>query len=251
MGRVLPILLFAGLLQAFPAVREVGAQEMSGGVPPATDAPMAQSAFEALFQARADSALQNFAEEDVHFFTMMIPHHSQALEMSALAEARTDNRSILALAARISGGQSEEIERMRTWLEHRGIAEAETSMDHGEMDHGEMANAAAAEAMHDHADHDTSDHTSASPSMPGLLTPEEMDELASAEGPEFDRLFLSYMIYHHRGAITMVEDLFASPNGGKNEEVFRFAAEIRVDQSTEVARMERMLSVINASLALP
>lgn len=246
MVRLLPILLFAGLLQAFPAVREAGAQEMGGGVSSASEAPMDQSAFEALFQARADSALHDFADEDVHFFSMMIPHHSQALEMSALADTRTDNRSILALAARISGGQSEEIARMRTWLEHRGLAEPGASTDHGE-----MATAGAAEEMHDHADHDVADTSLEIRSMPGLLTPQEMDELAAAEGAEFDRLFLSYMIYHHRGAVTMVEDLFASPNGGKNEEVFRFAAEIRVDQSTEVARMERMLSVINSTLALP
>jgi uncharacterized protein (DUF305 family) len=207
---------------------------------------MDRAAFEALFHARADSSLQNFAEEDVHFFRMMIPHHSQALEMSALARDRTENRSILALAARIEGGQAEEIERMRGWLRHRGLAEPEESSDPQP-----AASLPANMGGHDHGAPGAAPSNPEVNLMPGLLTSAEMAELAAAEGIEFDRLFLSYMIYHHRGAIQMVDELFASPNGGKDEEVFRFAAEIRVDQSTEVARMERMSSLSALAPATP
>jgi uncharacterized protein (DUF305 family) len=82
--------------------------------------------------------------------------------------------------------------------------------------------------------------------MAGLLTQAEMEELAGATGSDFDRLYLSYMIYHHRGAVQMVEELFSTDGAGREDEVFRLAAETRVDQSAEVARMERMLSVLSA-----
>jgi uncharacterized protein (DUF305 family) len=204
---------------------------------------MSAAEFEALFHARADSALSRFSDADVDFFRTMIPHHSQALEMSALVSDRTTNPSILVLAARIAVGQAEEIERMRQWLQHRGLTEVESPPADG-------AAAGPAETG-DHQVHGMPNSQSAEHSMPGLLTPAEMDELAAAKGVEFDRLFLSYMIYHHQGAVRMVDELFSTDGGGKEDEVFRFAAEIRVDQSTEVARMERMLSVVRLLTATP
>jgi len=82
--------------------------------------------------------------------------------------------------------------------------------------------------------------------MPGMLTDAQMKELAEASGPEFDRLFLTYMIQHHRGAVAMVKDLFATPGAAQDETVFKFANDVNVDQSTEIARMERMLSALPA-----
>lgn len=246
MGRVLQFPIVAAFLLTGWGPVGVQGQAGAGAAPPASESRLEPADFEALFHARADSSLQNFVEEDVHFFRMMIPHHSQALEMSALAANRTENRSILALAARISGGQAEEIDRMRAWLRLRGLAEP------GDTSAPEPA--AALPATMDGHDHGAAGAAPPVPEvhmMPGLLTSAEMAELAAAEGSEFDRLFLSYMIYHHRGAIQMVEELFASPNGGKDEEVFRFAAEIRVDQSTEVSRMERMLSLVGTTLGTP
>jgi uncharacterized protein (DUF305 family) len=82
--------------------------------------------------------------------------------------------------------------------------------------------------------------------MPGMITPEQMRELDHARGAEFDRLLLTYMIQHHRGAVTMVHDLFGTDGAGQDEEVFKIASDIQVDQITEAARMERMLSALSA-----
>jgi uncharacterized protein (DUF305 family) len=78
--------------------------------------------------------------------------------------------------------------------------------------------------------------------MPGMLTDEQMQELDAARGADFDRLFLKYMIQHHTGALTMVQQLFQSPGAAQDDKVFKFASDVSADQSTEVARMQRMLS---------
>ena len=80
--------------------------------------------------------------------------------------------------------------------------------------------------------------------MPGMLTDEQMKRLDAARGLEFERLFLTFMIQHHKGAVSMVETLFASPGAGQDEHVFKFASAVNVDQTTEIARMQRMLAVI-------
>ena len=68
-----------------------------------------------------------------------------------------------------------------------------------------------------------------------------MAQLDAARGSEFDRLFLTLMIQHHKGAITMVRELFSAHGAGQDEVVFKFANEVEVDQSTEIARMQQML----------
>ena len=80
--------------------------------------------------------------------------------------------------------------------------------------------------------------------MPGMLTDAQMQELDAARGPEFDRLFLTFMIQHHRGAVSMVNDLFGSYGAAQDELVFKFASDVNVDQSTEIARMEKMLATL-------
>ena len=77
--------------------------------------------------------------------------------------------------------------------------------------------------------------------MPGMLTADQMSELDRARGTAFDRLFLTFMIQHHRGAIEMVRQLFGSYGAGQDELVFKFASDVNVDQTTEIARMESML----------
>jgi uncharacterized protein (DUF305 family) len=74
-----------------------------------------------------------------------------------------------------------------------------------------------------------------------------MQELAAARGPEFNRLFLTYMIQHHRGAVTMVGELFGTPGAAQEQSVFKFANDVNVDQTTEIARMERMLAALPAA----
>jgi uncharacterized protein (DUF305 family) len=77
--------------------------------------------------------------------------------------------------------------------------------------------------------------------MPGMLTDEQMKQLDQARGPEFDRLFLTFMIQHHNGAVQMVKELFGTNGAAQDELVFKFASDVNVDQTTEIARMQRML----------
>ena len=179
---------------------------------------------EALYWARQDSARTSFTEADVHFMTGMIAHHAQALVMSALAPTNGANAEVQTLAARIINAQKDEIATMQQWLRDRGQPVPEVHitgtnlMIHGADDH----------VMH----------------MPGMLTPAQIKELEEARGAAFDRLFLTYMIQHHRGAVTMVDDLFATDGAGQDEAAFKLASDIHVDQITEIARMERMLSML-------
>ena len=78
--------------------------------------------------------------------------------------------------------------------------------------------------------------------MPGMLSDAQMQELDAARDAEFDRLFLRFMIQHHRGAVSMVKELFATDGAGQDELVFKFASDVNVDQTTEIARMEDMLA---------
>jgi uncharacterized protein (DUF305 family) len=82
--------------------------------------------------------------------------------------------------------------------------------------------------------------------MPGMMTDEELTQLERAAGLEFDRLFLTFMIRHHEGALTMVDQLFGSPGAGQDDVVFKFASDVYADQSTEIERMEKMLADIAA-----
>ena len=82
--------------------------------------------------------------------------------------------------------------------------------------------------------------------MPGMLTEDQMQQLDQARGAEFDRLFLTFMIQHHKGAVSMVKDLFGSYGAAQDETVFKFATDVSVDQTTEIARMEKMLAALSA-----
>ncbi|MDH3223433.1 MAG: DUF305 domain-containing protein [Gemmatimonadota bacterium] len=175
---------------------------------------------EAIYRARTDSALLNVHDADVSFMTGMIGHHAQALVMSGHAPANGASASIRTLAARIINAQKDEIAVMQRWLRDRGRIVPEV---HGEgagvMVHGP-----------DHIMH-----------MPGMLTAEQLEELEGARGADFDRLFLTYMIQHHEGAVTMVHELFATDGAAQDDLVFKMASDIQVDQTTEIARMKMML----------
>ena len=80
--------------------------------------------------------------------------------------------------------------------------------------------------------------------MPGMLTQDELSELGRAQGPDFDRLFLAYMIKHHNGAVHMVHELFATDGAALDDFVFKLASDIQADQGSEIARMELMLEAL-------
>jgi uncharacterized protein (DUF305 family) len=158
---------------------------------------------------------------DVEFMQGMIMHHAQAIEMTALIPSHTNNKDLRLLGARISNSQSDEINFMKRWLTARGQS---TSMH---------------DAMPGMPDMDTHGHTMHL--MPGMLTSEQMDALRKAHGAEFDRLFLTGMIQHHGGALTMVHDLFNTAGAGQDAEMFDFATDVDNGQKAEIKIMQSML----------
>jgi uncharacterized protein (DUF305 family) len=142
---------------------------------------------------------------DVWFIRMMIPHHAQALEMAALAPARTDNRQIRAVANRIRVAQEPEIGVMRAWLQARDLPPDVPDHDHG--------------------------------TMRGMQSPEAMQRLAAAHGPEFDRLFVQMMTDHHQGAVEMATNLLQV---GADPSLQELANNIAAEQSVEINRMREL-----------
>ncbi|HLG13494.1 MAG TPA: DUF305 domain-containing protein [Blastocatellia bacterium] len=154
----------------------------------------------------------------------MIVHHAQAVEMTALIESHTENKDVRSLGARISRSQSDEIKFMKRWLASRGQPTSRAmhhrsrmDMSHGNMSHESMA------------------------LMPGMLTAEQMEAVRKARGEEFDRLFLTGMIQHHGGALTMVRDLFDTAGAGQDAELFNFATDVDSGQRAEIRIMQSML----------
>jgi uncharacterized protein (DUF305 family) len=151
---------------------------------------------------------------DVSFMQGMIMHHSQAVEMTELLKTRSQNKEVRALGERISISQTDEIKYMKQWLEARGKPAMEP-MDDMDMD---------------------------MPLMPGMLTKEQMKALAKASGPAFDHLFLTGMIQHHTGALTMVDDLFKNPDAGQDAVLFDFATDVDNTQTAEIKIMQGLLA---------
>jgi len=162
--------------------------------------------------------------KDARFMQDMIMHHAQAVEMTALIESHTANKNLGSLGARISHSQSSEIRFMQRWLQARGEP---TSPVMPEMPGMDMAG--------------HSMHSSHSMLMPGMLTEKQMAALRRAKGEEFDRLFLTGMIQHHSGALTMVKDLFDTAGAGQDAELFNFATDVDSGQRAEIRIMETML----------
>jgi len=194
----------------------------STAAPPSAPEPAtARTAeLEAVYRARIDSARMRFSPADVHFFTGMIGHHAQALVMAALIPTHGASPALRTLGARITNAQQDEIALMQRWLRDRNQPVPTYEIDGITLTiHGA-----------DHAMH-----------MPGMLTQNQLEQLDQARGQEFDRLFLTYMIQHHQGAVTMVDDLFQLDGAAQSDAVFKLASDIQVDQRTEIARMKQML----------
>lgn len=160
---------------------------------------------------------------DVKFMQGMISHHAQALAMVALIPTHTTTTSIQLIGERIKISQQDEIKLMQNWLQshHEPIPTVDSS---------DVAHMPGMEGM--------------TMMMPGMLTPEQMAQLAQAKGPAFDTLFLVGMIRHHQGAIAMVKDLVHTEGGGLAPEVFTFATDADADQNAEIKRMRSVLDAI-------
>ena len=180
-------------------------------------------------KARADSIRHPYTQADVDFMTHMVGHHAQAIAMSRWAPTHGASPAVQRLARRIINAQVDEIATMQNWLRDRlkpvpdatpmGMKMTMNGVEHVML-------------------------------MPGMLTEEQMKQLDAARGPEFDRLFLTDMIQHHSGAVSMVRDLFASYGAGQDEIVFKFASDVNVDQTTEIARMEKMLAGLTLGITV-
>jgi uncharacterized protein (DUF305 family) len=157
---------------------------------------------------------------DVDFMQGMIMHHGQAVEMTALIPSHTDNPAIRELGAKISLSQTDEMNFMKRWLTAR---HQPTDM-----------------AMPGMPDMDI--HGNPMPLMPGMLTPKQMEALRAAHGAEFDHLFLTGMIQHHTGALTMVDQLFKSPGAGQDADLFNFATDVDNTQRAEIRIMQNLLA---------
>ena len=169
-----------------------------------------------------------WTEADVRFMSMMIPHHAQALEMTALVDRHATTEAVRQMALRMEISQRDEIALMERWLRDR------------DQDVPDWRSGMGSPAMGDHAAHGM-DGMGGMALMPGMLSPEQMDRLRDARGEEFDRLFLESMIQHHEGAIVMVRDLFSARGGGQESEIFQFASHVDADQTAEIERMRGLL----------
>jgi uncharacterized protein (DUF305 family) len=160
----------------------------------------------------------------------MIHHHAQAIVMANWAPTHGASPSVRTLADRIINAQQDEIATMQHWLRDRQLPVPDATPGGMKM----TMNGVEHEML-----------------MPGMLTEAQMKELDAARGPEFDRLFLTYMIQHHRGAVSMVKQLFDTYGAGQDETVFKFASDVNVDQSTEIARMQKMLVALTLGVEVP
>jgi uncharacterized protein (DUF305 family) len=174
-------------------------------------------------KARADSARLPYTKADIRFMSGMIGHHAQAIQLAGWVQSHGASPAIQRLAERIINAQQDEIGIMQTWLRDRRQPVPE-------------ATAGPVRMVMDGVEHEML--------MPGMLTAEQMKELDRARGVEFDRLFLLGMIQHHKGAVTMVAELFSQDGAGQDEIVFKFASDVNVDQATEIVRMEQMLAAL-------
>ena len=140
----------------------------------------------------------------------MIGHHAQALVLAGMVPTRTRNTSLRLLAEKVDVSQRDEIATIERWLTARGESLPDSTRHHHEL-------------------------------MPGMLTQAELDQLRSARDSTFDRLFLTFMIRHHEGALVMVSRLFAAPGSAQDPELAGFANDVNADQQAEIRRMRALL----------
>lgn len=189
-----------------------------------------KSELEELYWNRIENSRSDFTEADVKFMTGMIAHHAQALIMSRLAPKNGASAQIQRLASRIINAQQDEIASMQQWLRDRNQPVPKIEID----------------GLNLMIELNSKPYTMYK-KMRGVLSDQQLKELAAAKGSDFDKLFLKYMIEHHSGAVYMVENLFNKDGAAEDNEAFKLASDIQVDQRTEIERMKLMLDQITTS----
>jgi uncharacterized protein (DUF305 family) len=167
------------------------------------------AAIAALLLLTACSASSEHNDADVAFAQQMVPHHEQALMMTRMVGKTDVSPNVERLAVQIEKAQGPEIRTMNGWLKDWGTEAG--AMDGG-MDHGDMGE--------------------------GMMSRRQMADLRQADGPAFEHLWLTMMIEHHEGAITMAEKEIRD---GKNAEAIDLARAIIAGQTKEIDRMKEML----------
>jgi uncharacterized protein (DUF305 family) len=168
-----------------------------------------------------------WTEADAQFMTGMIAHHAQAVMMAGWAPSHGASPAVRGLCERIVVGQRDEIKLMQRWLREWGKPVPEADASHDMMP-----------GMEHHL-------------MPGMLTAQELQQLDQARGPDFDELFLKFMIRHHQGALQMVQQLIETPNAARDDWIFKFVSDINADQTTEIHRMTLMQAGIPVTAVGP
>lgn len=204
----IPALLAAALATLTVAACGGGSDTAApASTPSAANAPPADS-------TTSPAPSTEFNDADVTFAQMMIPHHRQAIEMAKLAATRAANPEVKKLATAIEGAQDPEIQTMAGWLMAWGKEIPNDSMPG--MDHGGMGGK----------------------EMPGMMSEQDMKMLESMSGAAFDREWLTMMVTHHQGAMTMAQK---EQKNGENPDAVALAKKIESDQAVEVATMKRLL----------
>ncbi|WP_377644349.1 DUF305 domain-containing protein [Oryzobacter terrae] len=158
----------------------------------------------------SSSTAADHNQADLMFSMMMVPHHLQAIEMSDLVPDRTGSAGLRDLAERIRGAQQPEVDRMTGWLEEWGTAPMTGSMDGHAMG-----------------------------GMGGMMSAEDLRDLAALRGAAFDLTWLEMMVEHHEGAVVMARDVLRQ---GRHAGTRELAEQIIVAQQAEIAEMRAMLA---------
>ena len=199
---------------AFFVLTLIAGNQLYGQAPIIQPGPPGQPGRIISAQEASDLAGIQYSAGDVMFLQGMISHHAQAMEMSALVDARTNREPVRLLAQRISLSQEDEISMMQDWLDDRGLD---------------------APSIDAH-------HSSDFQLMPGMLSADDIEQLEQSEGDEFDRLFLSFMIEHHEGALEMVDNLLDQQGAAQDPVLYAFTSDVTSDQGAEIDRMDAMLA---------
>jgi len=211
--------LRTGLLRSAPLALALAAAALPAQQPTIVQPGAPGQSTKVLPGSTTGAAWRAPAAADVDFMQGMIMHHNQAIEMVALLATRSHDPAVQELADRIRISQTDEMGLMRRWLEARGIAPEKPMPDMPGMDMAAMM-----------------------PRMPGMLTSAQMAALRAASGPQFDHLFLTGMIQHHTGALTMVKQLMDTPGAGQDADLFDFASDVTNTQQAEIDIMRGLLA---------
>ena len=201
----------------------IGCHSRPVGSAPHPAEPMGEAV--AIARASADSARYPYTEADIRFMSGMIHHHAQAIKMARWAPTHGASPAVVRLTERVINAQTDEITLMSNWLSARRQPVPAPNPEGMKMTMG------------------GTEHVML---MPGMLTEAQMKELDAARGQDVDRLFLTVMIQHHKGAVSMVRELVAARGAGQDEMVFKFASDVEVDQTTEINRMFEMLFALGS-----